>query len=179
MKGPMNDIDAYLEAVFAPHEVPAAFRTTEAFGFVDDQRIYPFDDCNLPELGDNHLELWAGDPTKAAAMAHQLCIWLHGSSGCLYGFWSHDGRPMLESPIVYLDDEGCGNGVVANNLDEFLAIAANGFSRIAPAGCNPTSTSSRTRRPRPSSPPAASSPRWTTERGSRPRHELTPTSTPG
>ena len=137
MKGRMKDIDAHLAAVFAPHEVPAAFRTTEAFSFVDDKRIYPFDDCNLPELGGNELELWAGDPTKAASMARQLLIWLHGSSGCLYGFWSHDGRPMLESPIVYLDDEGCGNGVVADNLDEFLAIAANGFRRITPAGCEP------------------------------------------
>ncbi|MFT4622406.1 MAG: hypothetical protein ACI8PZ_001062 [Myxococcota bacterium] len=44
---------------------------------------------------------------------------------------------MLESPIIYLDDEGDGNGVVAANLDEFLAIAANGFSRIKPGWCEP------------------------------------------
>lgn len=133
----MHDIHAYLEAVFAPHGVPAVFRNTEGFGLVDDDRIFPFDDCNLPEVDDKHLEMWAGDADKAAAMATQLFIWLHGSSGCLYGFWSHDGRPMLESPIVYLDDEGDGNGVVANNLDEFLAIAANGFSRITPSWCEP------------------------------------------
>ncbi|EDM76589.1 hypothetical protein PPSIR1_24314 [Plesiocystis pacifica SIR-1] len=133
----MNDINAYLERVFAPHAVPAAIARAAVFAFVDDDRIYPFDDCNFAEPGEDSLETWAGTPESAAAMREQLFIWLQGSSGCLYGFWSHDGRPMLDAPIVYLDDEGDGNGVIANGLDEFLAIAAHGFSRITPRGFEP------------------------------------------
>ena len=133
----MKNIKNYIAAIFAPHDVPAPFQNIDAFGFVDDDRIFPFDDCNLPAITDLPLEAWSGDKKKAALIASQVHVWLHGSSGCLYGFWSHDGRAMIEAPIVYLCDEGCENGVVANNLDEFLSIAANGFSRITPTWCEP------------------------------------------
>jgi len=125
----------HIAAVFAPHPVPAAFRSTDGFGYTLDDEVYPFDDCMLV-VSTEELAVWAGDD-GAEKMAGTLHIWLRGSAGFLYGFWSHDGRPMLASPIVYLGDEGDGNSVVANNLAEFLGMMACGFSRLCPQGTEP------------------------------------------
>lgn len=126
----MTTAQTLVQAAFSPYEVPAPFQTIEEFSLITDDGAWPFGDCNLSPPNDDILNYWAGSAASASKMAEQLKVWLHGPDGYLYAFWSYDGRPMLEAPIVYLDDEGDGSAVVANNLDEFLSIAAHGFNRI-------------------------------------------------
>lgn len=123
----MTTPDPRIVAAFAPHRVPAPFQTTEHFAFVSDDGLYPCGDCCIAEPGD--LVAWLGEEAAARAVG-RLHVFLRGPAGYLYGFWSHDGRPMRDAPIVYLDDEGDGSAVVAENLGEFLGIIANGFDRI-------------------------------------------------
>ena len=126
--------DPRVTATFSPHAVPAAFQALDHFAFDDGERLYPFGDCCLAAPDD--AAAWLGEGAAARAAA-QLHVWLRGPAGYLYAFWSHDGRPMLDAPIVYLDDEGDGSAVVADNLDEFLGIVANGFDRLHPGGVEP------------------------------------------
>ena len=132
----MSTVDPRVAAAFGPHGVPAAFQSLDGFGIADegDDVVFPFDDCCL--AGPDDAEAWVGDSPTAEVQA-QLHVWLRGHAGFLYAFWSHDGRPMLEAPIVYLDDEGSGNSVVANDLDEFLGMMANGFERLCPEFTEP------------------------------------------
>ena len=48
----------------------------------------------------------------------------------LYGFWRVDGAGLERAPIVYLNHESTGNAVLAQHLDEFLALLGIGKAEI-------------------------------------------------
>jgi hypothetical protein len=44
--------------------------------------------------------------------------------GSLYALWRYKEIPLEEAPVVYLNSEGEGSGVQANNLAEFFTLLA-------------------------------------------------------
>lgn len=48
----------------------------------------------------------------------------------LYGYWLYDERPLEQVPIVYLHHEGVGTTVLANTLEEFLALLTLGYREV-------------------------------------------------
>ncbi len=44
----------------------------------------------------------------------------------MYGYWRYNGRSLDAAPLVYLNDEGQDNTVLANTLEEFLIVIAVG-----------------------------------------------------
>lgn len=61
-----------------------------------------------------------------AAAAGEFLLFGHDGTGSLYGFWRHDGLPIQRVPIVFLDSEGARCNVMADSVEDFLAILALG-----------------------------------------------------
>ncbi len=114
-------------------EVPAELGDCNLFETIDTDYDPPtFFVCGDFQLVDDPqtaLENWFGDAAHKAG--EQLRIFLIDGNTALYAFW-HQGQPLAAAPIVYLDDEGVENSVVANNLREFFSLLAAGFERISP-----------------------------------------------
>jgi hypothetical protein len=79
-----------------------------------------------------HFELTAGGPATALASfdndakaASQFILFGEEVDGSSFGFWLHDGCKLENAPIVFLGSEGGGN-VLANSVEEFLALLAVG-----------------------------------------------------
>lgn len=58
--------------------------------------------------------------------AKQLVVFGSDRGGSLYGYWLYDGRALEDAPVVYLNGEGTGSTVLANNLAEFISLLALG-----------------------------------------------------
>jgi len=48
----------------------------------------------------------------------------------LYALWRYKEMPLDETPVTYLNSEGEGSGVLANNLAEFMTLLAYGTEPI-------------------------------------------------
>jgi hypothetical protein len=68
-------------------------------------------------------ECWFGDKELASKFA----VFGQGPDGSLYALWMHVGPEAEKAPIVYLDSEGCGSKVIADNMREFLRLLAIGY----------------------------------------------------
>ncbi len=53
-------------------------------------------------------------------------VFLTDGSGSLYGYWRYDGQPLDHAPLVYLNDAGVNNTVLASTLEDFLTLIATG-----------------------------------------------------
>lgn len=122
-----------LERIFGA-EIPAELGDSSLFETIDTDYDPPtFFVCGDFQLVDDPqtaLENWFGDAAHKAG--EQLRIFLIDGNMALYSFWQYQGQPLAATPIVYLDDEGVDNSVVANHLREFLSLLAAGFERISP-----------------------------------------------
>jgi hypothetical protein len=63
-----------------------------------------------------------GDEEKAARFVPVG----ENADGSIYAFWRYEGRAQEDAPIAYLDSEGTGNGVVAEEVRELLSLVATG-----------------------------------------------------
>jgi len=68
-------------------------------------------------------------PATAAAMldgdtqaASQFIVFGQEADGSAFGLWCYQGRKIEDAPIVYLGSEGTGWTVLANSLEEFIAL---------------------------------------------------------
>lgn len=64
----------------------------------------------------------------------QFVIFASDRSQSLYGYWRYDGQPLDRAPLVYLNDEGVDNTVLANTLEEFLTLVAVGQPSLGLVG---------------------------------------------
>ncbi len=60
----------------------------------------------------------------------RFVIFASDGADSLYGYWRYDGQPLDGAPLVYLNDEGIDNMVLANTLTEFLTLIAVGQSQL-------------------------------------------------
>jgi hypothetical protein len=81
--------------------------------------------CDFRLLEDGKRIILRGMDNDESA-ASQFAIFARDSSHALYGYWLYDNRSIENAPIVYIDSEGCDNTVLANNVEEFLTLAALG-----------------------------------------------------
>jgi hypothetical protein len=63
-----------------------------------------------------------GDQTAAK----EFVLFGTDPDGSSYGFWIYEGRTLDTAPVVYLGSEGEGWTVLANTVEEFLALLALG-----------------------------------------------------
>jgi hypothetical protein len=84
-------------------------------------------DFELTPNGESDSYYWF-DGREAAAKQFQI----FGFDGMhsLYGYWLYPGRTLADAPIVYLNGEGVENTVLANNLEEFLALLTLGEEAV-------------------------------------------------
>jgi hypothetical protein len=68
--------------------------------------------------------------------AEQLILFGHELDGAMYGYWLYDKHDINTAPIIFLGSEGQDNKVVANSLEEFLALLAVGADGTGYAGYN-------------------------------------------
>jgi hypothetical protein len=88
----------------------------------DDLRNYL--DFGLCDCGDA-LRRWFGHDEYDADLASRFIIFGHSSTGSLFGYWLYEGQTVETGPIIVLDSEGMEySGLVADSLDEFLALRA-------------------------------------------------------
>jgi hypothetical protein len=67
---------------------------------------------------------------KDEEAASQFAIFGHGGDGSMYGYWLYQGRAIENAPIVFLGSEGLGNTLLANTVEEFLALLALGDDEL-------------------------------------------------
>ncbi len=63
------------------------------------------------------------------ATADQFTMFARDRVGSLFGYWRYEEQPLDRAPLVYLHSEGADSTVLANTLDEFLALLAVGHPR--------------------------------------------------
>jgi len=81
------------------------------------------EDLVLNSEGHDFLEDWFGGDVSAAT---QFIVFASDDADALYGYWRHDGQPLDQAPLVYLNDEGAYNTVLASTLQEFLTLVGVG-----------------------------------------------------
>jgi len=81
------------------------------------------EDLELYERGPFALNAWFRGNIRAAA---QFVVFASDEAGGLYGYWRYEGQPLDQAPLVYLNDEGAHNTVLASTLEEFLALVGVG-----------------------------------------------------
>ena len=84
-------------------------------------------DFELTNYGKAGIQAWFAGNEKAA---DQFVIFGIDELQSLYGYWLYGGRPLIQAPIVYLNHEDTGNTVLANNIEEFLALLAMGKEEV-------------------------------------------------
>ena len=72
------------------------------------------------KLGPEDAGAWLGGPEQASDFA----LFGRDADGSQYGFWLYDGRTPADAPIVYLNAAHDGSLVIAQGLEEFLALLA-------------------------------------------------------
>ncbi len=71
---------------------------------------------------------------RAPNLRDQFVIFATDRSRSLYGYWQYDGQPLDAAPLVYLNDEGLDNTVLADTLEEFLTLVAVGQPSLGLVG---------------------------------------------
>lgn len=84
-------------------------------------------DFELTPNGESDSYSWF-DGREAAAK--QFLIFGFDGMHSLYGYWLYPGRTLADAPIVYLNSEGVENTVLANSLEEFLALLTLGEEAV-------------------------------------------------
>ena len=84
--------------------------------------------CDFELTGTGDEDLVAG--FRGSPKAKQF--WIFGIDGMhsLYGYWIYEGRSIVNAPIVYLNGEGSDNTVLANTLEEFIALLTLGEEAV-------------------------------------------------
>jgi hypothetical protein len=67
---------------------------------------------------------------KDEKVAKRFTVFGSGPDGSLYVFWLYDQQTVLTAPVVYLDSEGLGNAVIANDFTDFLALLSLGIDQL-------------------------------------------------
>ncbi len=80
-------------------------------------------DLGLNAEGPEYLDDWFHGDAPAAS---QFIVFASDGAGALYGYWRYEGQPLDRAPLVYLNDEGAHNTVLANTLQEFLILVGVG-----------------------------------------------------
>ena len=62
--------------------------------------------------------------------AYQFVPFGTGPDGSSYCFWLNDGRDLEHAPVVFLGSEGVNNTVLANGVEEFLALLGVGYDEL-------------------------------------------------
>lgn len=89
--------------------------------------------CRLSSLEYVGAEYFAGD----SEAAKQFVVFGSGPDGSLYAFWLYPGRTFETAPVVFLGSDGGNCGVLAADLNDFLALLAFGadeLGREVPSG---------------------------------------------
>lgn len=60
----------------------------------------------------------------------QFFVFGHDGNQSFYALWRYKEMPADETPVIYLNSEGEGSGVLANNLAEFMTLLAYGTEPI-------------------------------------------------
>jgi hypothetical protein len=64
------------------------------------------------------------------AAAEQFVVFGQNADGSLYTLWLYKGRIVADAPIVFLGSEGADCGLLADGLDEFLALLVVGADEL-------------------------------------------------
>ncbi len=80
-------------------------------------------DLELYERGPSALDAWFHGDAPAAS---QFIVFASDATGALYGYWRYEGQPLDRAPLVYLNDEGAHNTVLASTLAQFLILVGVG-----------------------------------------------------
>jgi hypothetical protein len=80
----------------------------------------------LANFGREGLIAWFDDEIAAS----QFIQFGHNADGSLYCFWLYNRSSIDSAPIVFLGSEGQDNAVLANNLEEFFALLAEGYEEL-------------------------------------------------
>ncbi len=81
------------------------------------------EDLVLTARGPSSLDAWFHGDVPAAS---QFIVFASDDAGALYGYWRYEGQPLDQVPLVYLNDEGAHNTVLASTLEEFLTLVGVG-----------------------------------------------------
>ncbi|MDB5100611.1 MAG: hypothetical protein JWM80_5032 [Cyanobacteria bacterium RYN_339] len=103
------------QPVFGTHAVPQLLNDLAEFA-ADCKGYY----SGRFKLAPESAEGWLGGPERAADFA----LFGHDPDGSLYGFWLYEGRTPANAPVVYLNANHSNSSVLANDLEEFLALLA-------------------------------------------------------
>jgi len=80
-------------------------------------------DLVLNPDGRDFLDGWFDGDVSAA---DQFVVFASDGADALYGYWRYEGQPLDQAPLVYLNDEGAYNTVLASTLEEFLTLVGVG-----------------------------------------------------
>jgi hypothetical protein len=111
-----------LQKIF-PQNVPIPGILTQLANRCDETGEYLSCDFELAGSGNDDALAWFSDDQEAAS---QFLIFGNDGMHSLYGYWLYDGKTIADAPIVYLNGEGADNTVLANNLEEFVALLTVG-----------------------------------------------------
>lgn len=103
------------KAVFQPHPVPQLL--DDLGEFTADVKGYY---SGRFKLGPEDASAWLGGDAKASEFA----LFGRDGDGSQYGYWLYGGRTPEDAPIVYLNVDHEGSGVLAGSLEEFLSLLA-------------------------------------------------------
>ncbi|HLO85515.1 MAG TPA: hypothetical protein VK203_11010 [Nostocaceae cyanobacterium] len=68
--------------------------------------------------------------SKDDEAANKFIVFGENTDNSLYGFWLYGNSKISEAPIVFLGYEGTDNSVLANNIEEFLALLGIGYEEL-------------------------------------------------
>lgn len=109
-----------------PPEVPVPDRLAELLIFQNRSREWYSGHFALEPWTFGDLTLFDGDDDAA----EQFIVIGNGPDRSMYAFWLYPGRPAGTPPIVFISSEGPGSGLLAGNLDDFLALLAVGAEEL-------------------------------------------------
>src|SRR5262249_38933293 len=67
-------------------------------------------------------------------VASQFILFGKEGDGSLYGYWLYEGKTLETAPSVFLGSEGSGCKVLANSIQDFLALLAIGQEELGFVG---------------------------------------------
>jgi hypothetical protein len=114
--------------------MPAALREAQEDGFDyrdgDGVDFEPYAEFLSPAETADWWRSWTGNPSVDG---REFRVFGQDGTGGLGAFWLvRDGEPVERQPVVFLGSEG-ETGVVAQNLDSYLWLLADGFGPLEAA----------------------------------------------
>lgn len=85
--------------------------------------------CDFVLTADGNAANAAFFPDNETAQ-NQLVVFGMDEFQSLYAYWLYNDLPLEQAPIVYLNSESTANTILANTIEEFLALLALGKEEI-------------------------------------------------